>query len=404
MKKLQGKNSEDIQKMNRELIIKFLQQIDVISRSELATMSDLKQATITNIINDFIGWGLVEETGLITGNKGRRSIGLRLCKEKYKIISLRFSRKYVQIIVFDMGGNVYSENKYGVDAKDELKKTISVMIEHIKKALKELDGQKVLGIGIAMPGPWVKKKRTIAYFTGFYEWKDLNIADVIEKELNVPVFLEQDANAALLAEYYKINKPSNEDTILCIMVGQGIGAGIITNGQILKGNLGIAGEIGHMSIQFDGKKCECGNVGCLEGFSSTLSVINQIRERINQYPSSILSNDSNIKDILEAYKKGDMLAVDVVNESAKYIGYASASLTNVINPGTIIIGDEMSKAGEKYLEEIKKNMKDRVMPIVFENTNIILSEFDLDPVLLGTCHLVVNESMREPSNFDLNNI
>jgi len=402
MKKFQGKNSEDIQKMNRVLIIKLLQHADVISRSELATMSNLKQATITNIINNFIQWGLVEETGLIAGSKGRRSIGLRLCKEKYKIISLRFSRKHVQIMVFDMGGSIYSEKRYKVDAKEELRKAIFKMIENIKEILEELDGQKVLGIGIAMPGPWMKKKKTIAYFTGFYEWKDVNIAEIIEEELNIPVFLEQDANAALLAEYNRITRMNDENTILCIMVGQGIGAGIITKGELLKGKLGIAGEIGHMSIRFDGNRCECGNVGCLEGYSSTISVINQVRERIKEYPNSVLSEESNINDILEAYKHADPLAVEVVNGSAKYIGYALASLTNVINPGIIIIGDEMSKAGETYLEIIKNGIKDRVMPIVFENTNIILSEFELDPVLLGISHLVVDESMQVPLNFNLN--
>ncbi|MEM1484161.1 ROK family transcriptional regulator [Oscillospiraceae bacterium PP1C4] len=397
-----GKNLEDVQKMNRALIITFLQQVDVISRSELAEKSNLKQATITNIINDFIGWGLVEETGLITGKKGKRSIGLRLCKEKYKAVSVRFSRSYVHITVFDMGCKIYDTCNYGHDTKEEMKTTIETIIQEVKKLLKKYKNDKFLGVGVAMPGPWVKEKQKMVYFTGFYQWQDINIAGMMEKKLELPVYLEQDANLALLAESLALPIGNSNGTVLCVMVGQGIGAGIMTDGEILRGNLGIAGEIGHMSIQFDGEKCECGNIGCLEGFSSTRAVVNKVRSLAAEFPDTVLTQTSRIDDILTAYRSGDNLAVAVVNDSARYLGYALASLTNVINPGTIIIGDEMSKAGEQYLKIIIQSMKERIMPIVFENTNVVLSKFDLDPTNLGANYLVINESIQHPESFNLN--
>lgn len=397
-----GKNLEDVQKMNRALIIKLLQQTDIISRSELAEKSTLKQATITNIINDFMGWGLVEETGLISGKKGKRSIGLRLCKEKYKTVSVRFSRSYVHITVFDMGETIYDIRDYNLDTNEEMKTTVESIIQEVQKLLQKYKNDKFLGVGVAMPGPWVKEKKKLAYFTGFYQWQDINIADMMQRELKLPVYLEQDANLALLAEDSALSADDSNGTVLCVMVGQGIGAGIMTGGEIIRGNLGIAGEIGHMSIQFDGERCECGNIGCLEGFSSTRAVVKKVRNRIPDFPDTVLTETSRIDDILTAYKNHDGLAVSVVNESACYLGYALASLTNVINPGTIIIGDEMSKAGEMYLESVKTSMKERVMPIVFENTKVMLSKFEVDPTKFGANYLVINESLQHPELFNLN--
>lgn len=395
-----GKNLEDVQKINRGLVIKHFFKADVVSRTELAQLCGLKQATMTNIVNDLLEWGLIEETGLVTGKKGKRVIGLCMLKEKYKIISVRLSRNYLHITVFDLAGKAYEAYRFDHDSTEEMEKTVNKMISLLKELLEKYYCEKILGIGIAMPGPWVKEKKKIAYFTGFYKWQDVDVADRIEAELNVPVYIEQDANLALLAESEVLPTEKSRGTILCIMVGQGIGAGILNDGTILRGNLGIAGEIGHMSIQVNGAPCECGNFGCLEGFCSTKAVVKNVQAGIEAGGiPTCLNKKSKIADVIAAYHAEDMLAVRVVNESAKCLGFALASLTNIINPGMVIIGDEMSKAGEKYLEQIIAGVRERVMPIVFENTEIVLSKFVVDPAQQGVIHMVMNELMEEPISF-----
>jgi predicted NBD/HSP70 family sugar kinase len=398
-----GKNQEDVQEMNRSLIIKLLQRSKTISRAELAKVSGLKQATITNIINHFIDWGLVEETGIIEGEKGRRSIGLNIRSENYKVISVRLSRKYFFIAVFDIKGKQYYIKQYFIDSQDYLENILEIIIKEIKTVKNNFPNDKFLGIGIATPGPLTRSEGKIVYFTGFAQWQNVDITRLFENELMLPVYLEQDANAASLAEWLSIQNHDENEIVLCVMVGQGIGAGVVDEGRLLRGKLGIAGEIGHMSIQFDGPKCECGNQGCLEYFSSTSSVLREVRGNINDYPNTVLSSSNTIRDVIKAYKEGDELAVKVINKAARYLGYGLASLTNIINPGTIIIGDEMSEAGENYLNEIIKTLKNRIQPKVFENTKIILSKFEEDPVLIGASYLVINEAIKQPKFFILNN-
>jgi predicted NBD/HSP70 family sugar kinase len=399
MPSFEGKNSENIQEMNRSLIIRLLQRAKTISRAELAKKSGLKQATITNIINDFIKWGLVEEIGIIEGEKGRRSIGLSMCRKNYKVISVRLSRKYFCIAVFDVGGEQYYFKQYSNDSQDDLKLILKVIGEELKKIINRFSKDKLLGIGIAIPGPLTKREGKIVFFTGFSEWQNIDIAKQLEGELKLPVYLEQDANAASLAEWPAIEKHDENEIVLCIMAGQGIGAGIIDGGKILRGKLGIAGEIGHMSLQYDGPRCECGNYGCMDCFCSTAAILKELRESIGDYPDSSLTSDCTIGDVIKAYKAGDELARKLVNKAARYLGYGIASLSNIINPGTIIIGDEMSKAGENFLNEVLKTVKGRVQAKVFKDTKIILSNFKDDPALIGASYLVINEAIKQPKLF-----
>jgi len=394
-----GKNSEDIQEMNRSLIIRILQQSKTISRADIAKKSGLQQATITYIINDFIKWGFVEETGIIEGAKGRRSIGLSIRSEKYKVISARLVRKYFTLAVFDVKGKRYSIHQYKIDSRDELKNILACVVKEIKAVKENYANDKILGVGIAVPGPLTKRENSIVYFTGFSQWQNVDISQYLENEVELPVYLEQDANAATLAEWSAIENHNENETMLCVMVGQGIGAGIVDDGKLIRGKLGIAGEIGHMSLEYDGPQCECGNCGCMDFYTSTSAVMREVRSNIGDYPNTALNSESTIADILEAYRKNDELALKTVNRAARYLGYGLVNITNIINPGIIIIGDEMSKAGEKYLNEIIKTIKKRIQESVFKNLQIRLSKFEEDTALIGVSYLVINESIKKPEIF-----
>ncbi|AEV29544.1 transcriptional regulator/sugar kinase [Sphaerochaeta pleomorpha str. Grapes] len=390
-----GKNLEDIQAINRYLVIKHLLDGKISSRIELAQKCNLNQATITNIINDFIGWGLVEETGSISKGVGRPVKGIRLCNEKYWTISVRLSRKYVKIAIIDFNGKIESIDSFDIKSKTEMCITIEAIISHIRNVVEKNPEKKFVGIGIAMPGPWMKQQQKLAYFTGFYKWQDIDIGKTIEEALKMTVFVEQDANAALMAEPEFQQWTLTNQLILLVMVGQGIGAGIFTDGEILRGNLGIAGEIGHMSIDYKGIPCECGNVGCLERYASTSAVLEKIQLKANEF-NTVLHENSTWAEVIEAYKINDTLAVEEINNSANYIGFALSSLSNVLNPAVIIIGDEMAESGQKFLDAIKNSFNKRVTSIVRDNTKIQLSNVSDNPFLRGISRVVIEGCIKNP--------
>jgi len=394
-----GKNLEDIQEMNRSLVIRLLQRFKSISRVEIAKQSGLNQATVTNIISDFLQWGLVRETGWIAGARGRRSIAVELAGENYIIIGVRLARKYFSVGIFDLSGKCYEKLEKKINLEDKAETVLRSIQDQILQQMKRYNERTIVGIGIALPGPFIKNEGHIALLTETSGWQNIEIIESLQESTGLRVFLEHDANAAVLAEWCFAQNYDVKIPIMCIMAGQGIGAGIMDKGKIFTGDLGIAGEIGHMSINYDGPKCECGNRGCLEMYCSTISIQKDIRARLQEHPESKCRKDSNISEIIEAYKSGDVLAREVVNLAAQYLGYGISSLINIINPGKIIIGDELSKAGVDFLAVILETVKQRVLPKLYDNTQIILSQLDDDTALIGTCMLVIEEALQQTEVF-----
>ena len=398
MRVVEGKNMEDIQRMNRDLLVRLLINGEVTSRIALAKKSNLKQATISNIVCDFIEWGLVTETSVISNGIGRPIKGIRFCTESFWIIAARLSRKYVQIAVMDLAGNSAGSRQYPVDHTVDLSIIINDLASALKKIIKAHREKYFLGISMAMPGPWMRSDKKLAFFTEFSKWQNLDVEGIIEKKTGLQIFIEHDTNIALMAESRFHSWAFNKQLVLLVTLGQGVGGSIFSNGEILRGSLGIAGEIGHMSINMDGIPCECGNAGCLERYVGTLSIVNNVRSRIGKKRSS-LTRESGIDDIIAAYKSKDPVAVACINEAAVFIGYALASISNVLNPGVIILGDELSASGESFLTEVKNAFNSRASVVVRENTEISLSDIKENPYLLGGLQVVINGCLAIPDFF-----
>lgn len=399
MRVVEGKNLEDIQKMNRDLLVRHLINGEVTSRIALAKKSNLKQATISNIVNDFIEWGLVAETSLINNGIGRPIKGIRFCTENFWVIAVRLSRNYVQIAVMDLAGNFADTRKYPVDHTVDLSIIINNLALALKNVIRIHKEKYFWGISIAMPGPWISSDKKLAFFTEFSKWQNLDIEEIIKKKTGLQVFIDHDTNIALMAESRFHSWAFNKQLVLLVSLGQGIGGAIFSNGEILRGSIGIAGEIGHISIDMDGIPCECGNTGCLERYVGTLSIVKNVHSRIGK-KKSLLNRNSGIDDIIAAYKLKDPVAVSCINESAKLIGYALVSISNVLNPGIIVLGDELSAAGEPFLKEVKKAFNSRASVVARKNTEISFSDIKENPYLLGGLQVVINGCLAIPDFFN----
>ena len=398
MRVAEGKNLEDIQKMNRDLLVRLLIDGEVSSRIALARKSNLKQATISNIVSDFIEWGLVAETSVISNGIGRPVKGIRFCTERFWIIAVRLSRNYVQTAVMDLAGNFADNRQYPVDHTVDLSIIINDLVSALKKIIKTHKDKNFLGISMAMPGPWIRSDRKLAFFTEFSKWQNLDIEEIIKKKTGLRVFIDHDTNIALMAESRFHSWTFNNQLVLLVALGQGIGGAIFSNGEILRGSIGIAGEIGHISVDMDGIPCGCGNAGCLERYVGTLSIVKNVHSRLGKTRSS-LSRKSGIEDIIAAYRFKDPVAEACINEAAKLIGYALVSISNVLNPGVIILGDELSAAGESFLKEVKKAFNSRASVVVRENTEISLSDIRENPYLLGGLQVVIDGCLDIPDIF-----
>jgi N-acetylglucosamine repressor len=394
-----GTNFEDVLEMNRSLILKLIRKYGVCTRVQLAKDTGLKQASITKIISSLIQLGIVREVGIVEGKKGRRSIGISINSQKHKVIGIKLARRSFSVGLYDISGQeykVHSEQLFMVNGSAfALKRMKEVVAEFL------LDQSDVAAIGIASPGPFIKSNESIALITEFPGWENVNLQLEFTNEFSIPVFVEHDANAGALAEWWFGNYLIDTSVMVYILVSEGVGAGIISEGQLFTGSQGIAGEVGHMSIDFNGRKCSCGNYGCLEKYCSTLALVKDTVENLENFPNSVLNNieEINVENIFEALEQGDELAKEMIEKVAMYLGLGIVNLVNVYNPNCIIIGEIISKGGEVLINKIRETIEPRLLPGLFENLTIQLSKFSKDPILYGAAAIATDNFLKNPTAY-----
>ncbi len=397
VKQKRGMNLEDVQELNRALVIRLLRREKVCSRADLATITGLKQATITNIINDLIEWGLVKETGIIEGRKGRRSIGIALNSDSFGVLGVRLTRTNFTVGLFDLFGTELKLLREPVDIGAGAEVVLKKINTAMKTVLEESLQHTILGAGVAIPGPYVRTEHKMSLMTEHPGWEGISIEKELASSFPLPVYLEHDAKAGALAEWWLSPRKLEHETMVYVAAGQGIGAGIVIEGRLLRGPLGIAGEIGHISINFAGPRCACGNLGCLEHYCSSIALVREIKEAGIDYPESPLTRDFSFPSIVKALHAGDDLALFAVRKVAWYLGFGLVIAVNAFNPHIIIIGDEMAQLGEVFLAIVRDTAKSHLLPSVYQSLRIELSTFEGDPVVVGVSTIAVEQILHRPS-------
>lgn len=384
-----GANQNTIQEMNRSLVLNVLRKQGVCSRAKIAKMVGLRQATVTYIINDLLEWKLVCETGLMPGGKGRRSIGVSINNDVYRVIGIRLSRKSYSVGLFNLSGEILSSQKTanGVNSPDKVLENIK---QSIKKMLDENGSKHVLALGIALPGPFIKDKNRIALMTDVPGWEKIDIKTELQDGFSLPVFTEHDANAGVFAHFWDSEPNSAKDVLTYIAFGRGIGSGIIQGGELFRGYHGTAGEIGHTSICFDGERCECGNYGCLESYTSSTAFSRTYSKR--------LGREVDFKEAAEAVKNGEEIAIEEYKRACEMLGVGIANLINTVNPNRIIIGDDMAHIDPVIvLDVIWRTVTERTMAELHEQLMIEISKISKGSILAGAGIIAINEVLENPA-------
>ena len=398
VKEVAGNNTSDLTEMNRSAIVRILQQREVCTRAEIAKMMGLTQASITKLVAYLIDMGIVSEVGIVKGNGNRRSIGLRLNAEKNLVLGVKFSRHVFAIGVFDISGKLYTQSETEFSLDENTGKVLTAMKDQIRKLLDEYEN--VVAIGLALPGPYLGKEGRIAMVTRMPSWHNINFIDEFKNEFDKPVFIEQDANAGALAEWWFGDHGRPLSSLTYFLVGEGVGSGVVDHDSLLLGYQGIASEVGHISIDFNGSTCECGNKGCLELYCSTMALLKKAEKELPELFKEKYENRSEaVARIVEAARKGNEKAVKVLQEIATYIGYGCVTLINAYDPEIIVIGDSVSQGDEFLLPTIKKIVEERTIPEVSSKVRIEISRLKVDPTLYGAAAIATDRVLRKPSEY-----
>jgi glucokinase len=254
---------------------------------------------------------------------------------------------------------------------------------------KNIEKQGIIGIGLGVPGP-VDAQGTV-YKCVNLGWDIFNVREALKKLTGFEVKVENDANVAALGEMWQGSGKGAKDVVM-ITIGTGIGGSIMIDGQIIKGFQGSAGEIGHMTVVLEkGELCSCGKRGCLETVASGLGFLKETLKYLSSHHEpSILKNQENLttKDIFEAAKQKDGVALTMVEQQGRYIGLALANVANTIDPELFIIGGGVSKAGDILIESIQKSFKAYVFHTI-KKTRIVGAGLGNDAGIIGAARLIL---------------
>ncbi len=315
-----------------------------------------------------------------------------------KVMGIDLGGTSVKLAILSEEGEVLQKWSIPTDNSDQGVKIMPDIFESIKHHLDlyRLTPEDFLGIGMGSPGAVDRSEGTV---TGAFNlnWTTTQpVRETMEQETGIPFFIDNDANVAALGEKWRGAGGDNDDVVF-ITLGTGVGGGIIADGHLIHGTAGSGGEIGHMTVDPDGFECTCGKKGCLETVASATGVVKLARKHAEEYAGdsalkSLIDDGQEItsKMIFDFARDGDALALIVVDRFAHFLGLACSHIGNLLNPASIILGGGVSAAGEFLLEKVNKHFLGFAFPNVQQSTKLKLAELGNDAGIVGAAFLVLN--------------
>jgi glucokinase-like ROK family protein len=376
---------------NRDLVLKTIFANQPISRAEIARVTKLTRATVSDLIAVFIAEGLVAEVGYGSSMGGKLPILLSVVADARFMIGLNLAQdKFIGSVV-NLQGEIKETIEMPVSNSDG-QQALQLLYQMLDRLLKE-GSKPIIGIGVGTPG-LVNTREGIVVDAVNLDWHNLPLAQLLKDRYHLPIAVLNDSQANAIGEFVYGGNHEPDSSLIVVNVRHGIGAGILINGRLFQGDGGGAGEIGHVIVQENGTLCRCGKRGCLETVSSASAVVRRAQEFASRYTDSKLAQDPSkisLDTIVAAFQAGDPLAKRVVLDAAHYLGKSIASLVGTLNIQKIVITGEMARLGETWLKVIEESLQQAGFTHMVQGTQLEIGKLDYRGYILGASSLLLME-------------
>ncbi|MFJ5760443.1 ROK family protein [Neobacillus sp. NPDC093182] len=371
-----------LKKINKSLILSKIIKHGPISRSDLANITKLTKATISSQVADLLEEELIIESHIENNSVGRKPIMLSLRPDAGYALGIDLDYRDIKFTVSDLLGNPVHTERVELENSD-YDEIIYILINQIRAYQEKFSHSRfgIIGIVIGIHGT-VTNDKTIS-FVPQHRWYNKDLKADLEKNVNIIVCVENNANLCAFAEnVFNFHHCTN---LINISMYSGIGLGFLINGDLVKGYHGFAGEMGHMIIHPDGKPCNCGKSGCWELYASEVSFFKQISEKL----AKPISTYEDIKNLVIARNPA------VITEMDEYIKYVSIGLNNIINllnPETLVINSELLRQFPEAMSIIKSNIKTSIS----NYKEIFISDLGTNACGMGACAIAIKNFLQIP--------
>lgn len=367
----------NLRSLNRHLALDIIRFTPGgISRADLSRKLGISRAAVSLIVNDFLQAGLIREMQNGPTAVGRRPVLLEINPTRGRVVGIDMGSSHLSLLLTDLAANVLHESEAPFDItagpKDSLEQLCRAMETFLAEAGFSLED--ILAFGIGVPGPISAAGDTVIAPPIMPGWDRYPIRDELEDLWSRPVSLNNDAELGALGEW-AYGAGREEKNLVYIKVGSGIGAGLMIDNRVYRGETGAAGEIGHLTVRENGPLCTCGNHGCLELFSGGRAIAHRGRlaagKEIHTQLSSLANREGiTARDVAEAARRGDLVAQQIIFEAGVHLGTILAGLINLLNPGIVVVGGGVAQTGDLLLEPIRMSVRERSLQAAVEAVRI----------------------------------
>lgn len=364
---------------NRSRIVAVLGEGDGLTQAQIARRTGLAPSTVSNIVRELESQGAISAPG---GGGGRRRF--QLVRASGLVAGLDFGHRHLSVAVADLGHRIIGERRVefgaGLSAVDGIEMGATLLAEALADL--RVDLSDVHAVGVGLPAPIDSESGEVGALSILPGWVGVSAAELAADRLGVPVVVENDANLGALAEHLW-GAGAGCDNLAYVKLAEGVGAGLILNGDLYRGRNGTAGEVGHTTIEEFGKVCRCGNRGCLETIVAARAVVELLT------PS--LGGDLTIPRIVELAEAGNYACARVLTDTGRLAGVAMANLCNLVDPELIVIGGELAAAGELLFAPMREAVRRGGIPSATATLSISPASLGAKASVLGAVALAIRQ-------------
>jgi glucokinase len=318
-----------------------------------------------------------------------------MLSDTFRTIGIDIGGTAIKIAVVWSDGRVVESRQIPTDADagpEAASGRILACVETLRRE-HELESREMRALGIDSAGIVDGANNLVLDAPNLRRWERYPLAERLGTALGLPAFLENDVNAMAYGEWQCGAGRGTRD-LLCLTLGTGVGGGLVLDGKLYRGARGAAGEIGHMSIEADGPRCACGNWGCLERYVGAQFIVARAVEMLggDARPSSLRSVAADTlspRIISEAAAGGDVVAIDVLDVTGRWLGVALANLVNLLNPERIVVGGGVARAGDLLLGSARRTLRERAMNVPAQTAEVVTAALGNDAAVVGAALLAV---------------
>ena len=393
----QKSNFNDIRSSNLSLVLRIVREQAPISRADIARQTGLTRSTASSLVDELIMMGYIEQIGL--SNKpsvGKKATLLDIRSNKIFSIAVNFTGNDIVAAKINLRGDCINVIKRTL-GEQSVKTIIEEVIQIIKEIIENIKEKEQVycGIGVAFPGP--VDNGTLMYPASFKNVEGFNLVDILSKEFLCTVNVENNADAAALAESW-FGKYYNLKSLVYILIEQGIGCGIVINNELYYGCNRLSNESGHIIVKPDGPKCFCGNYGCLAAIASDRAILNMAPDDLLVKLSIVKDERPSTKDILKIidYLQDHSKDFDDnIKEIAKYLGIGLANIFNALVPDIILVDGNLLNV-PSFLDLVIESAREHIHPIFKNSLHIRPSQLGRNAAIIGAGTFLLKELYFNP--------